>query len=185
MLMNQTTIPHRTAERLAQRITDVLTPACQRIAVAGAIRREVAQVSDIDLVCIPQTVPLDLFGEIQASCLDPLLDKLVADGRLLPEDRQDTQRRTFRVPALPDLQVKLAITTPSQWGLILALRTGNPTFARRLVAQQSQGGLLPEGHWISDDRLCRVGGHIVDVPEETTLFEVIGLPWLPPQERTE
>lgn len=51
-------IPLETAEKAATDIVDALTPYCERIAVAGSIRRKKPWVHDIDLVLIPK----DLWG---------------------------------------------------------------------------------------------------------------------------
>lgn len=42
------------AQRLAQQLVVDLEPACERIEVAGSIRRQRSQVKDIELVVIPR-----------------------------------------------------------------------------------------------------------------------------------
>jgi DNA polymerase/3'-5' exonuclease PolX len=52
-----------TAQPIADRVRDLLAPHCDRIEIAGSIRRQKADVGDIEIVAIPKTVTDgDLFG---------------------------------------------------------------------------------------------------------------------------
>ena len=42
------------AEELAKRIVEHIRPHCERVEVAGSIRRKKSEVRDIDLVLIPK-----------------------------------------------------------------------------------------------------------------------------------
>ena len=73
-----------------------------------------------------------------------------------------------------------------------AARTGSAEFSRALVTERGHGGLMPPGFACEGGRLWRRsalphGGH-VDVfhpcSDEDTYFSALGLPWLPPPERT-
>src|ERR1017187_2735332 len=55
------------AEKLAEKVVAELEPFCMRIAVAGSIRRQRAEVNDIDLVLIPKP-ELDSMRSIVARC---------------------------------------------------------------------------------------------------------------------
>ena len=50
------------AEALANRMIQVLKPVCQRIEVAGSIRRRKETIGDVEIVCIPNEFVSDLFG---------------------------------------------------------------------------------------------------------------------------
>lgn len=47
---------------VANELVDWLRPACERIVVAGSLRRQCAEIGDIELVALP-TPLLNLFGE--------------------------------------------------------------------------------------------------------------------------
>jgi hypothetical protein len=53
--------PHALA--IAERAKAELSPYCQRIDIAGSLRRQRLQVKDIELVAQPFQEPSDLFGE--------------------------------------------------------------------------------------------------------------------------
>lgn len=58
------------ARRMADRLLALLAPACERIAIAGSIRRGVPLVGDIEIVAMPRvtTEPAgDLWGEATTS----------------------------------------------------------------------------------------------------------------------
>src|SRR5690242_17561878 len=61
-----TKIPLAAAWELANRVLTELAPFCERIKIAGSIRREKPEVKDLEIVCIPKTHrvpgPADLFG---------------------------------------------------------------------------------------------------------------------------
>jgi DNA polymerase/3'-5' exonuclease PolX len=58
-------IPLAQARQLAQELATIhLRPACERIEVAGSVRRGKSEVSDVELVAIPRFgEQLNLFGE--------------------------------------------------------------------------------------------------------------------------
>ncbi|MEW6287659.1 MAG: hypothetical protein AB1509_15670 [Chloroflexota bacterium] len=58
----KTKLPLPEAQKIAARVIDALAPHCQRIEVAGSIRRQSPQVGDIEIVCQPKT-GADLFGQ--------------------------------------------------------------------------------------------------------------------------
>jgi DNA polymerase/3'-5' exonuclease PolX len=138
----------------AQEILDHLAPACQRIAVAGSIRRQTKYIGDVEIVAIPR-YPDDLFGQPATtghSHLDLKLIQLLDDGTIQRGDRQGPRYHQYTLPRF-DLQLDLFITNPERWGLIYTLRTGSADFSRWLVTPRASGGALPSGHYIKDGRL--------------------------------
>ena len=67
-------IPFDEAFRLAQDAVRLLAPACQRICIAGSLRRKQATICDVELVVVPKIEPRhDLFGqEIEGLALNRL-----------------------------------------------------------------------------------------------------------------
>lgn len=73
-------MPLVVAERHAQRIVEAISGACERIQIAGSIRRRKEEVGDIEIVAIPKRGGTDLFGEpSDDSMLDPVLEKCCDD----------------------------------------------------------------------------------------------------------
>jgi len=60
---------HAQALTIAEQCRKALAPYCERIEIAGSIRRGKPQVKDIELVAMPKMVPTGLFGD--AMVTDP------------------------------------------------------------------------------------------------------------------
>lgn len=54
ILIVRNSIPLSEAKTIALEIYELLKPHCERIKIAGSIRREKAFVNDIEIVCIPK-----------------------------------------------------------------------------------------------------------------------------------
>jgi DNA polymerase/3'-5' exonuclease PolX len=67
--VSKTQRPLPDAERIAAAIVADLAPYCDRIQVAGSVRRRKEFVGDIELVAIPRYVPAGLFGDCTANLL--------------------------------------------------------------------------------------------------------------------
>jgi DNA polymerase/3'-5' exonuclease PolX len=193
-------IPRQNAEAVAVLLIEKLAPFCERIEIAGSIRRKMNTVKDIEIVAIPrtETPQLGLFGDPgePISLLKQKLDSLVLDGFL--EKRTDDdgkqrwgekhQRALFQAPSGPIGIDFFAVLPPAQWGVIFAIRTGNYEFSRNLVTGTFHGGRMPDGLRVSDGALWRVAEDretklgVVHTPEEKDFFEAIGWPDYPAPE---
>lgn len=74
------------ARLVARVVMQWLGDACERIEVAGSVRREKPEVKDIELVYIPKmvTVQATLFGdEVQVSAMEERLQALVRSEKLM------------------------------------------------------------------------------------------------------
>jgi DNA polymerase/3'-5' exonuclease PolX len=188
------------AESAALELQRLLQPVCERVAVAGSVRRRAQVCNDVEVVCIPKIEQATPPGELLPAEVDRLdeLGQLIARGdhHLL---RRPTVGEGHRAPAWGPKQKKvllrhqgrwlkceLWITTRRQWGCIYAIRTGDAEFSKGLVTQEIFGGAMPR-------RLQQAGGelqHFQDgawqplyIPEERDFFEALGLPVLNPEER--
>jgi len=92
------------AERLAQSFIEEIRPFCERIQVAGSVRRKKPEVKDVDLVMIVR----DWFG-LNATLQK--LGKLVLDGPKL--------KRVLYKGA----QIDMYVATPKTWATLLLIRT--------------------------------------------------------------
>ena len=177
------TIPLPRAKHLADRIVETLTPGCDRIEIAGSIRRENPVVGDIEIVCIPK-FQHNLFNQPVTDMptkLDLVLNALVQSGRLLSPTKNGSKFKQFGVPAVAGLTVDLFITTAEQWGVIFALRTGPAEYSKRLVTPRSKGGLLPDNCRVAEGRVWREG-IALPTPSEIDFFKLTGY-WIPPAQR--
>jgi DNA polymerase/3'-5' exonuclease PolX len=164
-------------------IVRALQPVCDRIEVAGSIRRRVRVVHDVEIVCVPRA-RRDLFGELidEPTALDRLVDELLEEGRLAPRlSSAGTSSIGSKAKRLLAVKSGLAIDVfavlpPAQWGAILAIRTGPADFSRRLVTVCKERGLD-----CRDGRLvARGSGRELATPEEEDFFRACGVTYLEP-----
>jgi DNA polymerase/3'-5' exonuclease PolX len=172
------------AHSLAEKIKNALAPACERIEIAGSIRRRKPTVGDVEIVAIPKFMPdmeaqLSLFGDppMMVSALDLLLDNLVRNkDNFCRGDKDGELYKNFLVQIDEDgseVGLDLFLTTKEQWGYILALRTGPGDFNKVWVTQKSKGGLLPDDLYFEGGWLCDELGQQA-TPEECDVFDLIG-----------
>lgn len=168
------------ARKIAERLQESLAPLCDRIEIAGSIRRGKPDVHDIELVAIPKMLPIyDLFG--QQSGERSLLD----DRRLYEQFGKVVKagRRFVQVSLWEGIKLDLfVVLPPAQWGVLFAIRTGPAEFSHWLVTPRNKGGILPSGWRVEDGRVWD-GQVTLDFPDEQKLFEWVGLGWVEPGER--
>ena len=163
-------IPLQQAQKIAMGIVIELAPHCERIQIAGSIRREKAEVGDIEIVAIPKPYETGIFESGIASVVNQW-PKVKGELDYL------TCKYTQRI--LPGgIALDLFFATPQNWGSILAIRTGSSEYSHKVLATtwvqrgyKSEGGILIKN------------GIRYDVPEEIDLFNRLGLVWVEPKDR--
>lgn len=183
--MSKTQLPYNQALALAEKVVKELAPACQKICVAGSIRRKKKQVGDIEIVCIPK-MQLDLFGDPSGSILDIHLEQLAEEGRIIKSEgdnkRWGPKWKSFHPAAKPEIKVDLFITTAWEWGYTFTIRTGPSDFSRLCVTPKQQGGFLPGHLRVAECRLWE-GTTALETPEEWDFLLALGLRWIEPEDR--
>lgn len=174
--------PYALMENIARLLVAKLQPACQRIEIAGSIRRRSPMVSDIEIVAIPIPIP-NLIGEpTENTVLDELLDTLPLT---FTKRGRRFQQFTFegepagRLPFPVDLFLQ---PDPQTWGVNMLIRTGSADFARRMVTAQSAGGFKPDWATVKDARVWRAGAAL-PTPEKHNVFELWGIEYVQPEDR--
>jgi len=167
---------------IAERIRAELAPFCERIEIAGSIRRRKPEVGDIEIVCIPKTYETGMFqgGD---TVVDPDFCAMV--DRWPAVKGKPTGKYTQRL--LPDgINLDLFIARPENWGLIFAIRTGSAAYSHDVLA----AGWCRAGYHSMDGHLTKTeykNGEYkhkkIPVREERDLFDLIGIPWSDPWKR--
>ncbi len=182
--MAKTKITLREAQNLLDKILVELSPSCERIEIAGSVKRRKLYPGDIEAVCIAKH-QLSMFADIQGeSLLEIKLAMLLAQGRLLPGGKDGPLRKCYKIPSRPDLNFELWITTPEKWGYTVAVNTGNARFSKSLVTSQRFGGRMPPNMVVRGSRYC-ANGVPQDTPEESDVFDICGGFWVEPWDRTD
>jgi DNA polymerase/3'-5' exonuclease PolX len=184
-------VPLETARVLADELRALLAPACERIEVAGSIRRSKPTVGDIEPVAVPRVErrQADLFGDQveETNLLTARCAELLAAGVLVPRPDKNGVGRwgpRYKAATYAGLAVDLfSVLPPAQWGLIYAIRTGPAAFSHQLVTPRRLGGWLPDGLHVRDGAILEADGTLVPTPEEEYVFAVLGRAYLAPAAR--
>jgi len=171
------------AERIAAEIVVDLSTYCDRISVAGSVRRRKSEVGDLELVAIPARGAGGLFSDIATNLL---WEHLHASDRyhFTKGDNPNGRYYQLALSLYPDLQVDLFLAETDNWGLILLVRTGSAEFSTAALARwKRRQGIGPEQAGSVGGRLVRRDGEVAPTPEEETVFELLGLPWIAPEQR--
>jgi DNA polymerase/3'-5' exonuclease PolX len=165
---------------IAAAVVDLLLPYCERIEIAGSVRRRKPDVGDIEIVCIPRSErPPDLFSDQdfgEARRAQAFIRAAYQIGRVTKGHPIDGKYIQFDRAGV---QIDLFTATPDNWGLIYAIRTGSARFSHEVLAC----GWVRAGYHSLGGMLC-TSAHKVPVREEADLFKLIGIPWVPPENRT-
>jgi DNA polymerase/3'-5' exonuclease PolX len=169
------------AKRRADELLAILAPACERIEIAGGVRRHKAECHDIELVAIPRFIPLlDIFGQVAG--YRNLLNERVEDLRLVLDKNGDRYKKIIYTEELNcDLFIVLP---PAQWGVIFTIRTGSADFSHRIVTARKYGGCMPSDCTCKNGAIHDKYGRIIPMPEEMDFLNFLGLGWIEPEKRT-
>ena len=187
------------ARSLADALAEALRPGCERISVAGSVRRGKPEPHDLEIVAIPKStfVPTgNLFGEMSELELDhftPALSDLLRSGRW--EFDPLIKRNGPRYKRLREVQTgmccDLFLATPAGWGGALAIRTGPAEFSQGLVTLAlRQGKHVADGYLIHGHPRTEGGSPkgsrcplILPTLTEEAFFSALGLQWCEPRDR--
>jgi DNA polymerase/3'-5' exonuclease PolX len=175
-IKTQLTIARQYAELLVRQIE----PVCERVEIAGSIRRQKPMVGDIEIVAIPKPRG-DLFGNKSYS---PDIVYHAIQGDMLNPPPFEKQGQHYARFKFCGMDTDLFLTTPKKWGCIFLIRTGSADFSMRIMTRKWQGGYCPDNLSFRDGRMWSVGStEPLDTPEEIDVFRNLGLEWIKPEDR--
>lgn len=189
--------PLATAKHIANRITAILSPHCDRIHIAGSIRRKQPMVKDVEIVCLPkkEIKTEDLFGYGESIVSRDFIEALA--GITLNTVKGNVAGRYMQIILVRcELVLDLFLPTINDYYRQLAIRTGSADFSQKVIAHgwRRKGwvgcgelGLRKEidciekdGHW----KCIKLDGELPPVwQSEEEFFQWIGVQWLPPELR--
>jgi len=165
-------VGYEEAMKYATEVLEFLRPDCERIEIAGSLRRKRKRIGDIEIVAIPK--PYEGEG-LFATGIAATVSRWEKVKGTLP--CKHTQR------ILPcGMKLDLFFATPETWGHVLAIRTGPSEFSHKELAR----------------RWCRMGYESIDnylykrgqsgIPgisfrEEADLFFFLGIKFVKPEDR--
>jgi DNA polymerase/3'-5' exonuclease PolX len=190
---------------IAQELIEYLWPHCSRIEIAGSLRRQKAEVKDIELVVIPKPsvsiTQRDMFGEIVGTTekvgLHDAVEMLINDSDLAAWSRDvavprwgDRYKRLLHTPS--GIACDLFITDRRRWGYQHVIRTGPAEFSKAIVTLAMRRRMhfsdsLLHGHARHKGKDCPRGErctYIVPTESEQELFTALRLPVWQPDKRS-
>lgn len=156
------------AESISQEIVEVVKPYCERVVVAGSIRRKKGWVNDIDIVLIPSNQGMVGYT------LTSLMGRYKMGGSKLMR---------FQHPK--GIKVDIYVATLGTWYTLVLVRTGSAAHNIKLcrIAQQKGMKLHADGSGIGTFIDCEGHESLMPMASEEQVFQTLGLPWLPPEKR--
>lgn len=183
-------LPLDEAQWLAGELLVKMQPYCERIAVAGSIRREKEIVGDIEIVCIPRReYDTDLFnqrGDLHKNELFEAEDwaegirwikpntSVVVDWLLDPAGKYWRGLIEKKIP------LDIFLVEADNWGIQYLIRTGSADFSKRVVTALRYQKNLP----VYDGFVHDAAGQIVPTPTEESVFDLLGWQFIDPKERS-
>ncbi len=165
---------------IAEAVKAALAPHCERIEIAGSIRRKKPECRDIEIVAIPKPYQTGLFEDGIASVVNRW-EKVKGElpckytQRILPEELCPTLSNGVLSKRL---KLDIFFAEPGNWGMIFAMRTGSRNYSGNVLAK----GWAARGYHSS-------GGYLYtqtkryECLEEKDLFERLNIPWTEPENR--
>jgi len=179
--------PREAADAVARELIERLKPCCNRIIVAGSLRRRKPEVGDVEILFIPkmETRKVDWFASESVSMAAEEIEAMVADGTLSRRISVsgaatwgDKNKLAVHRGGIP---VDLFAATEATWFNYLVCRTGPHSLNIRIAeaAKRKLHQWNPYGEGFTDLR----GGHTIAMDSERAVFEFVGIPFVEPIHR--
>jgi len=166
------------AKTIASEIIRRLAPYCERVEVAGSVRRRRPTVRDIDVVLIPRD------KEAVDSVLMQL-GKVKMSGAKIARVTVDLTHVIRKSESLIQLtadtvDIDIYFATPETWATLFLVRTGSTENNIRLCSLAKKRGwkLAANGDGLFNEYDERIAGD-----SEESIYEALGIPWQEPWER--
>ena len=149
------------ARAIADEVVKRLSPHCERITVAGSVRRQKSVVNDIDLVAIPS-------------------DRWNLDLALMGMGNYKMSGMKIARLEMDRITLDIYFATPETWATLLLIRTGSKENNIRLATLAKKRGwrLAASGDGLFNERGERIAGDT-----EESIYRALGLSYQQPWER--
>lgn len=176
------------AQGVAGEVIAALGPACERIEIAGSLRRGLLVVNDVELIAVSKSeqAPGGLLFESDERiyALDAAVAQYIASGAV---EHLAGRERYVKMKHWTGAQIDLfVIRPPAQFGLIKLIRTGPAAYSQAFVTDIRRAGFHAK------DGALHVGAAgcgswecaTVVTPEEIDVYAAVGFPYVEPERRT-
>ena len=176
---------------IAQKFATFLRPRCEKIIIAGSLRRRRALVGDIEILYVPKYVrepdPGDLFGATTlVNTTEVAIDSLLDAGVLGKRRKCDGTltwgaENKLGVHLESGIAVDLFATTHEKWFNALVVRTGPKASNQEIASAAIARGWRWNAYGAGFTRENPSGAHVVS--SEQDAFSFVGLPYKEPWNR--
>lgn len=183
----KTRFPYRYAMEVAEAIQSQLQPDCDRILIAGSLRREKSEVGDIELLFVPLMVsePDGLFDTRQCDLAERKINELVTSGVL--ERRLNVnghqvwgQKNKLARHLASGIPVDFFSTTAENWHVATVIRTGSKETNLRLTTGAQRQGMRLNAYGCG---VTMSDGTIIPATSERHVFDLCRIAYLEPKDR--
>jgi len=155
------------AKQIANNIKKILTPYCDRIEIAGSIRRGKPIVHDIDIVLIQKPEAALIMPSILTT-----IGTLTLNGSKI--------KRLHYGDSNDSIDIDIYFATSASWATLLLIRTGSKENNIRLatIAKRKGWQLKANGDGLFNNHGDRIAGDT-----EESIYQVLGIPYQEPHDR--
>ena len=179
--------PRAQAMAVAEEMQARLAPACERIAIAGSLRRGKTECSDVELLFVPKMSQRrdGLFDTRIVDVCAEACEQLLKEGVIAKRPNSNGhfawgELNKLAIHVASGIGLDLFRTTEAAWWVALVIRTGSKETNLRLTtgAQKQGGSLMAYGYGVKHSN-----GEVTRAESERHVFELCGVPYLEPEER--
>jgi DNA polymerase/3'-5' exonuclease PolX len=171
--------PLSQAQQWGIHIWKILKPHCEPgfCKIAGSIRRQKAEIKDIEIVCVPltHTVPDGLFCNRQVRTKG-FVNAMKTIGQRIKGSADDGKYCQYQMFAL-SIKVDVFIVEKSNFGMQFLIRTGPAEFSRKILWQFNNLS------YHSKDGYPTKGEERLEFEDEQEVFEFLKIPFVEPKNR--
>ena len=161
------------AKAIAERLKALLEPVCERVEVAGSIRRQKPQVGNIEFLVIPKGNMLDKL------LYDLMMENILAVRLNKRGSRVYGPKNKLMVHIPSSIGVDVFSTIPECWPVGLVVRTGGERIKKEIAYRALERGMRFRAYGSGFDT---PDGHL-QCKSEQEVFQAVGLRYLEPEER--
>ena len=155
------------ATTIAERDKGTLSPCCEKVEIAGSIRRRKPIVHDIDVVLIEKPEAALVMNSLIAS-----IGKVELNGGKI--------KRLWYGDKQTGISIDIYIAMPETWATLLLIRTGSKENNIRLatIAKRRGWQLKASGDGLFNGKVEKIAGET-----EQSIYEALGIPYQQPEKR--
>lgn len=180
--------PREAALPVAKELCDFLQPFCERLVVAGSLRRRKKQVGDVELLFISRTEkrPDGLFDSLDFDLAEEAITTLLKRGILTQRPNIAGQftwgaENKLAVHVASRIPVDLFKTDEKRWWNALVVRTGGKNNNLLITTTAQRKGWSFEAYGSGFHKLLGTERH--DTTSEEDVYAFLGLEYKQPWER--